>query len=319
MLVINAFLLLSEAGDVSPDDNEPVMGRKITPYFATEEGQSAPLEIYVYPENPSPGDFLLVEAGPVDGNKSFFIDFDFLGEITGYYQAGGLLYTIIAISCDAEVDSYNLELKEGNAQSPGNRLARSTLTLAEKEFPLSRFSMPAERTEGWTTERLAEDREKVRQARASSEPFPLWEGFFLSPLVGRITSEYGAIRIINDNPPRRHAGIDIGAPEGEPVVTPNHGIVRLAEFLLSGGNTVIIDHGMGLSSTYMHLHTIDVNVGSKVEKGQQIGTVGMTGYATGTHLHWEVNIDQAPVNPQQLLGNDLLWVPSVYAATFLSD
>jgi murein DD-endopeptidase MepM/ murein hydrolase activator NlpD len=316
-LVINAFLLLSEAGNENSGETEVVRGQTITPYFSTDEGQKAPVEIYYYPADPSPGDFLLVEAGPVDENKPFFIDFDFQGEITGFYHAGGLLYTIIAISCDAEIDSYSLELKEGTRQSPGAVQTQSSLTLAEKEFPLSRFSMPAERTEGWTAERLAEDREKVRLARAESEPYPLWEGLFVSPLEGRITSEYGAIRIINDNPPRRHMGIDIGAPEGEPVVAPNHGIVRLAEFLLSGGNTVIIDHGMGLSSTYMHLHTIEVEVDSIVEKEQLIGTVGMTGYATGNHLHWEVNIDQTAVNPQQLLGNDLRWIPPAYTAAFL--
>ncbi|HED24673.1 MAG TPA: M23 family metallopeptidase, partial [Firmicutes bacterium] len=231
------------------------------------------------------------------------------------------VYIIIGIDCDTEPGSYRLafEKENGDDTEAGEIILAEEIEIAAKEFAFSRFSMPADRTTGWTSARLAEDREKVRLARETTEPYPLWTGPFISPLEGRISSEYGAVRVINNNPPRRHAGIDIAADEGTPVVAVNRGIVRLAEFLLSGGNTVIVDHGMGLSSSYLHLEEIHVEVGQTVECGEPVGTVGMTGYATGPHLHWEVNIDQEAVNPEQLLDGDLLWIPPAYVSRIVSE
>lgn len=289
----------------------------ITPFFASETSLESEIQIVHYPELPAPGDFLIIEAGPVDNSTLYELKFDFPGTASGVYQSGGLLYAIIAISCDTEPGTYNLTLNSDDPDTSGREIPEIILVIAAKEFSLSRFSVPAERTEGWTAARLAEDREKVRLARETTEPHPLWMNRFISPLEGRITSDYGAIRIINNNPPRRHSGLDIGADGGTPIIAPNSGIVRLAEFLLSGGNTVIIDHGMDLSSTYMHLDTIAVEKGQNIARGELIGTVGMTGYATGDHLHWEVNIGQHAVNPEQLVDNDLLWVPPAYAADFL--
>jgi len=304
--------------DYAPDpEYGPDPETKLIPSLESDGDRSAGGEILFYPANPAPGDFLIVEAGPFDRKIPVEIKYDFPGVISEYYRAGELLYAIIAIGFDAAPGSYHMMTEVNSA-----RLERDTLvteiTITEKDFSLSRFSMPPDRTVGWTAARLAEDREKVRLARETTEPYPLWLQTFVPPLEGRITSAFGAIRIINENPPRRHNGIDIAADEGTPVVAPNNGIVRLAEFLLSGGNTVIIDHGIGISSTYMHLHTINVEKGQAIERGDLIGTVGMTGYATGNHLHWEVNIGQTPVNPEQLMRNELLWIAPAYVADLFS-
>jgi hypothetical protein len=289
----------------------------IVPYLATEPGLTLDGKIVLYPEAPAPGDFLIVEAGPFTGNEALEIEFEFPGVISNYYQAGSMFYAIIAINPDLEPGAYQLKITEASTTTDDKDLQKSVV-IAAKEFHTSYFTMPPERTEGWTAERLAEDREKIRLARDTTEPHPLWLKNFVNPLEGRVSSLYGAIRFINNNPPRRHSGIDIAAAEGTPVIAPNNGIVRLAEFLLSGGNTVIIDHGIGLSSTYMHLHSIAVKEGQTIERGDLIGTVGMTGYATGPHLHWEVNIKQTAVNPEQLLQNDLLWIAPAYVEDWIS-
>ncbi len=291
------------------ENENTAAARYIEPYFLRPGDNKQSPDILFYPEVPRPGDFLIVEAGPFAAGSSPQLKLGFDGTAFTSYEAGGLLYTLVAISCDSEPGLYNVHYEPGGPAAD--------LVIAEREFPLSRFSMPADRTTGWTTERLAEDREKVRLARDSSAPFPLWTDRFILPVEGRITSEFGALRIINNNPPRRHSGIDIGAPEGTPVLAANSGNVQLAEYLLSGGNTVIIDHGIGLTSTYMHLESIAVEQGAIVDGGTMIGTLGMTGYATGPHLHWEVNIGQEAVNPEQLLANDLLWVPPAYVASFI--
>jgi hypothetical protein len=312
-VVIVAFLMVN----LTKSGPEAKPERQITylePYtFRYSNGP----QIYFYPENPFPGDFLVIEVAPVEVNKPVMIDFGFPGNSSEPYRFGTSIFIVAGISYDTEPGSYRVTIiTEGDGDDAN--LGSSELVIGRKDFQVSRFSVPPAATAGWTAERLAEDREKTRIARETTTPYPLWQQGFVLPLAGRISSEYAAIRYINGNPPRRHNGIDIAANEGVPVVTANRGIVRLAEFLLSGGNTVIIDHGLGLSSTYMHLETIIVEAGKSVDRGEQIGTVGMTGYATGPHLHWEVNIGQAAVNPMQLLDNDLLWIPPAYVLKMIN-
>ncbi len=309
LLVLTSLFLLQDTA-LAPG-TEPEPSRKITPAFSMGMEYPAKEEIVFYPKRPAPGDFLIIEAGPVTKDAVVELITDFPGAVSSYYQLGSLLYAVIAISYETEPGSYSLTVQTDPAE-PDSSVLEAEIIIAEKDFRTSRFSMPPSRTAGWTAERLAEDREKVRLARETTEPHPLWLQRFIAPLEGRVSSEFGAVRIINENPPRRHSGIDIAADEGTPIVAPNRGIVRLAEFLLSGGNTVIIDHGIDLSSTYMHLHTISVEQGQLIERGEIIGTVGMTGYATGPHLHWEVNIGQTPVNPEQLMQNELMWIPPAY-------
>jgi hypothetical protein len=312
-LVIIAFLLVNLTNS-KPETRPEQQVKYIEPY--TFRDSNGP-QLYFYPVNPFPGDFLVIEVAPVEVNKPVMIEFGFPGTSSEPYRFGTSLFIVTGISYDTEPGSYKVKIiTEGDGDDAN--LGSSELVIGRKDFQVSRFNVPPTATAGWTAERLAEDREKTRMARDTSTPHPLWLHSFVLPLAGRISSEYAAIRYINDNPPRRHNGIDIAANEGVPIVAANQGIVRLAEFLLAGGNTVIIDHGLGLSSTYMHLETIIVEAGNSVDRGEQIGTVGMTGYATGPHLHWEVNIGQAAVNPMQLLDNDLLWIPPAYVLEMLN-
>ena len=310
-----ALFLFQDAGVATPI--EPTQAKKIIPYYADKPLLTEASDILCYPETPAPGDFLIVEAGPFSESEAVNIEFEFPGVISNYYRAGSMLYAIIAISPDLEPGIYQLKIT-GAFITADDKNLQIPVVIAAKEFHTSYFTMPPERTEGWTAARLAEDRENIRLARDTTEPQPLWLKTFVNPLEGRRSSLYGAIRFINNNPPRRHSGIDIAAAEGTPVIAPNNGIIRLAESLLSGGNTVIVDHGIGLSSTYMHLHSMAVTEGQTIERGDLLGTVGMTGYATGPHLHWEVNIKQTAVNPEQLLQNDLLWIAPAYVEDWIS-
>ncbi len=315
-MVTSALILIQDgpekiftASDYSPET---------PPLYISIYEPSAEEKIIIYPANPKPGDFLILEASPISGQAEINIDFDFPGAVSELYRVGNLLYTIIGVSYETDPGSYDLRIQVQDQENP-NRTLETTVNLSEKTFQTARFSMPARVTAGWTAERLAEDREKVRQARSNSKSYPLWTDVFIQPLEGRVTSEYGAIRVINNNPPRRHAGIDIAEETGTPISAPNSGIVRLADDLLSGGKTVIIDHGLGLSSTYMHLDSIKISEGQAVKQEEIIGTLGMTGYATGPHLHWEVNLNGRPVNPEQLIDNDLLWIPPAYVQKKLSS
>ena len=125
-----------------------------------------------------------------------------------------------------------------------------------------------------------------------------WNGLFLQPVEGQITTEYGLKRYTNDNPtPTRHAGIDIAAALGTPVAAANTGKVLFAGTLTMTGNTVLIEHGLGLHTLYLHMNSLQCQTGQTVMKGDIVGTVGMTGYATGPHLHFEVMVGFQSLNP----------------------
>ena len=125
-----------------------------------------------------------------------------------------------------------------------------------------------------------------------------WQGSFVMPVEGRISTEFGMQRYINGRLSYRHRGIDIAAPEGTPVLAAADGVVSLADasFLLHG-QTVVVDHGHGVSTLYIHMSEIAVERGEAVTQGQMVGRVGATGVATGPHLHFGVYAHHEAVDP----------------------
>ena len=121
-------------------------------------------------------------------------------------------------------------------------------------------------------------------------------------MEGRISGVYGSQRIYNGTPKSWHSGLDVAAKQGTPIKAPAAGIITFAkpDLYLTGG-TVLIDHGMGVSSNFLHLSRLDVKVGDRIEQGQVIGLVGMTGRATGPHMHWGMNWLKVRIDPQLLL------------------
>lgn len=124
---------------------------------------------------------------------------------------------------------------------------------------------------------------------------------FVWPVDGRISGRFGRQRVYNGKPGSPHSGTDIAAPQGTPVKAPAAGVVVFAEpdLYLTGG-TVLIDHGHGVGSNFLHLSKLDVNVGQSVKQGDVIGRVGATGRATGPHLHWGLTWFQTRLDPQLL-------------------
>jgi len=152
--------------------------------------------------------------------------------------------------------------------------------------------------------RVVADIQKVRKIRAASPyPVPLFfKNGFQKPLNGPVTSPFGLNRILNGKPKQFHSGVDLSAPRGHPVKSPAGGIVRMVDanmYLM--GKTLILDHGLGVTSIYMHLDKILVTTGDLVRQGQAIAHVGKTGRVTGAHLHWGVNVGLTPIDPMRLL------------------
>lgn len=151
------------------------------------------------------------------------------------------------------------------------------------------------------TARIARDNRRVREVRQTFSAKTLFLNAPLKPAAGRISGVYGSQRIFNGQPRNPHFGLDIAAPVGAPVLAPWDGKVLLAEDLYFSGLTLIVDHGMGVTSTFMHLHRFNVAVGDTVTAGMQIAEVGATGRVTGPHLDWRINWFQERLDPQLLL------------------
>ncbi len=153
--------------------------------------------------------------------------------------------------------------------------------------------------------RISKERKILKSAR--KEIGKIKKAFYLSGFTrpvkgGRITSVFGSQRILNGVPKNPHNGLDIAAPAGTPVYAASDGIVRLTgNNFYYNGNFVLIDHGQGLSTIYLHLSKILVENGTRVKKGQIIGKIGTTGRSTGPHLHWGVQWFDKRIDPASLL------------------
>ncbi len=131
-----------------------------------------------------------------------------------------------------------------------------------------------------------------------------WRQKFRWPVTGRLSGFFGSQRVYQGKPGTYHSGTDIAVSAGTPFVAPADGVIVLAAstpFTLEG-NLLIVDHGMGLSSAFLHCQRLDVKVGDRVAQGQQLGTVGRTGRATGPHLHWGLKWRDARLDPGKLAG-----------------
>jgi murein DD-endopeptidase MepM/ murein hydrolase activator NlpD len=179
------------------------------------------------------------------------------------------------------------------------------IAVTHRDFPLERINGVPEDTVNpppAIAERIADEQAQVARARTRDDDRNDFESRFQWPVKGRISGVFGSQRIYNGTPKSPHSGLDIAAPKGTPVHAPAAGIVIFADpdLYLTGG-TVLIDHGHGVSSSFLHLSRIDVKVGDRVEQGQVFGLVGATGRATGPHMHWGLNWFETRVDPQLLV------------------
>lgn len=186
------------------------------------------------------------------------------------------------------------------------RSITQTLAVAPRAWRLERIDAPmrpTKDTEAFLAVRRPE-LERIATARALRNDSSGWRQRFTWPLTGRISGLFGAQRIYRGEPAAYHGGVDVAGITGTPVRAPADGVVVLAAekpFTLEG-NLLMIDHGAGLNSAFLHLSRIDVAEGQHVTRGQVIGAVGSTGRATGPHLHWAMKWNDARIDPMLIAG-----------------
>lgn len=185
-------------------------------------------------------------------------------------------------------------------------ILRQTVAVASRQWRIESLpTLPRGTTP--TPEFLARRKlelDQITAARAIDSGSQGWRQRFIWPVTGRVSGVFGSQRIYAGEPGAYHAGVDVARPTGTPIVAPADGVVILAAaapFSLEG-NLLMVDHGMGLNSAFLHLSRIDVKAGQAVKQGETLGAIGMTGRATGPHLHWAVKWREARIDPAPLAG-----------------
>ncbi|WP_251359799.1 M23 family metallopeptidase [Kangiella sp. TOML190] len=198
------------------------------------------------------------------------------------------------------------EAKATLTLSKGKQKEVQPLAIRKRDYNIERVDgLPPNKVNPMKPEVLARIKKEgamVGSARAKTSDIKAFLQSFIWPAKGRLSGFYGSQRVLNGVPKRPHYGVDVAAPTGTEVVAPADGIVRLVhkDMFYSGG-TLIVDHGFGVSSTFIHLNSIEVADGQEVKQGDLIATIGATGRATGPHLDWRINWFKSRLDPQLLV------------------
>lgn len=252
-------------------------------------------EIAVTPESPRPGEVIFVTFHPEHellrascawNGRSY----QFLPTEEGYALA-----LPVAVSTKPGRRHGTIYWKYVNGEMGKRGLA---VEVKPRTFGVQRLRLSRSQEAKYSAPATKRETRLIGAALDLVTPERLWRGSFTMPVQGRLSTAYGLQRYVNGRLSYRHRGVDIGAPEGTPVLAAADGAVALADdsFLLHG-QTIVLDHGHGITSLYLHLSSIEVSPGQRVAQGQVIGRVGQTGVATGPHLHFAVYAYHEAVDP----------------------
>ena len=238
--------------------------------------------------DPAPGALLV---GKVVPGTSVMLD----GEPIAVNQNGDFVF---GFGRDESGDHVLKMFTTSQQQTKMLTLAARTWNIQKVEgVPQQTVNPPAERLE-----RIRAEAALVRKARETRSSRKDFLQAFVWPASGPITGVYGSQRFYNGEPKNPHFGLDIAGPNGAPVVAPAAGVVTLVhDDMFYSGGTLIIDHGMGISSTFIHLSKILVKPGEEVQRGQLIANIGASGRATGPHLDWRINWFSERLDPQWIM------------------
>jgi murein DD-endopeptidase MepM/ murein hydrolase activator NlpD len=247
-------------------------------------------KVKVSPKRIRPGDPFLVKVfsnpvipvAAVNGKELVFSECG-----RGCYQALG------ALGVDAMPGKYKIEV------TAGSKRKTRTLNVLRTEFPVQRLSLPEDKVFLSPEDQKRAEREAAafRDIWNTVNPEKHWSGSFIMPLDNDFSTGFGVKRIMNGKKTSVHRGLDIRGSTGDKILAANKGTVVFVGDTFYGGNTVVIDHGLGVYTVYMHLSMVNVKDEEPVEKGSVVGYVGMTGRATGPHLHYGIKINAVTTNP----------------------
>lgn len=290
---VGASALLAMVGCVSPADRADVA----LPLAAPEAAPAPP------PAELLPADFVLDGAAEQGG------------VLIGQAPGGARALTLDGKPVSLAADGRFLIAFDRDAAGPAHlaatlsdsRRVERDLAVAAGAWRIERVNTPyrgGAASDAEFERRRPAELAQIRAARSGVVDSDGWRQRFRWPITGRLSGFFGSQRIYQGKPGSYHGGTDIAAPAGTPFVAPADGVVVLAAtapFTLEG-YLLIVDHGMGLSSAFLHCQRLDVRAGDRVVQGQVLGAVGKTGRATGPHLHWGMTWRDARIDPGKLAG-----------------
>jgi murein DD-endopeptidase MepM/ murein hydrolase activator NlpD len=209
---------------------------------------------------------------------------------------------LAGIDLDAKPGSYVVTAEAQNPVADALRTTQEVVVLPH-EFPTRQLTVDEQYVNPpeATMERIAREQKELDAIWAGSVKTRLWSGPFERPVPQESNSAFGSRSVFNGEPRSPHSGADFKSPAGQAVHAPNAGKVVLARELYFTGNTVIVDHGLGLFSLFAHFSAINVHEGDSVTTGQLLGAVGATGRVTGPHLHWAIRLNGARIDPLSVI------------------
>jgi murein DD-endopeptidase MepM/ murein hydrolase activator NlpD len=234
---------------------------------------------------------------------------DWDGRVLEFFagRAPGVWYALAGVDVEAAPGpanvSSNLRVAIHRHGQDNAEEVRSTITIHPAHYRTTSLTVAPKFVEPGPEEmKLIDAATKAKQkAFAHTAGEPLWTGDFVAPIPAQATDSFGTRRMLNGKLAAVHKGMDFRAATGTVVRAGNAGTVVLAQPLYYEGNCVMVDHGQGLMSIYMHFSRIDVKPGQQVAKGQRLGLSGATGRVTGPHLHWAIRWQGAMLDPAKVL------------------
>lgn len=256
------------------------------------------MKVIVKPKEVIPGDVFILQ---VETDRAKPAEAEFLGiKIPLYPAKGNQLVAMVPVDIDTAPAKYKVNVTVGDDRH------KAEITVRRHTFRTIKLTLPEEKV----TLSPENEARAVREAELLNKIWPeytvpVWNGRFISPTNSDVSTAFGVKRIMNEKKTSVHKGTDFRGAAGDPVKAINSGTVVLTEDLFFGGNTLIVDHGMGLYSVYMHLSKFSVSKGERISKSQVVGSVGSTGRASGPHLHMSVRLNGMSINPESLFKLEL--------------
>jgi hypothetical protein len=267
--------------------------------FAPASGDEP--RVTVSPAVVRPGDVAVIRVTGVQPGS--VVEGTLAGRPLAFFPSADGVSALAGIDLDiaAGVTGWTIATADGGG---GRTRLRGALRIEPREFSVEHLSLPKDLVEldPERARRAAAEAQRMRDLYATATPDRLWRGAFVAPVgAARRTGGFGVRRVINGLPRSPHAGLDYSAERGTPILAANAGRVALTGEFFFPGRLVVIDHGLGLYTSYFHLDRITVAEHDVVGRGAPIGAVGSTGRATGPHLHFAVTLGSARVDPTSLL------------------
>lgn len=254
--------------------------------------------VHLNPDVAIPGDIVVLK---ITGNEGASVRSPFLKNKVIFHPVDeDKLIALLPVDINTKPQKYDILIERGD------ETRTASLHIRSHSFKTIKLSVSEEKVTLSPEDQKRVEKEYLLQNRIWNQlTSRMWDGKFTKPVSTEISTEFGVRRIFNEKKNSVHRGTDFRGKKGTPVRAINSGTVVLADELFYGGNTVIVDHGMGLYSVYMHLFDFKTTKGDKVSKADIIGFIGSSGRATGPHLHLSVKLHGVSVNPLSLFKLEL--------------